>query len=230
MQKNLEESKSFVDSIWKKLKRDSQYQLEEVYNWASHFKHFQSILMEFDPAAAPTELTMVRYFEEDLKPSIKAEMDQDATHLDNYEELVAKAVRAETKAGLRPCSYMRETDIQVLRGSRPAHTTAHKVQTQGAMPRGEDSKASKAPASTPESEPSDKARKEKKKKQYKDRRDSREPRDSTTPATRVNAAEVGDKKKKKKKKKRDASKVTCYNCNKLGHYADQYPEPRRPKN
>ena len=174
-------------------------------------------MIEFDPVATFTKSTMVRYFEEGLKLSIKAEMDQDATHLDDYEELIAKAVRAEAKAGLRPSSYVRETDIQVLRGSRPAHTTAHKVQTQGAMPRGEDSKASKA-------------RKEKKKKQYKDRRDSKEPRDSTTPATGVNAAEVGDKKKKKKKKKRDASEVTCYNCNKLGHYADQCPEPRRPKN
>ena len=49
---------------------------------------------------------MVRYFEEDLKPSIKAEMDQDATHLDDYEELVAKVVRTEAKAGLRPSSYV----------------------------------------------------------------------------------------------------------------------------
>ena len=32
LRKNLGESKSFVDSIWKKLKRDSQYQLEEVYD------------------------------------------------------------------------------------------------------------------------------------------------------------------------------------------------------
>ena len=117
LRKNLGESKSFVDSIWRKLKRDSQYQLEEVYDWASHLEHLQSILMEFDPAAAPMESTMVRYFEEGLKPSIKTKMDQDATHLDNYEELVAKAVRAEAKAGLRPSSYMRETDIQVLRGS-----------------------------------------------------------------------------------------------------------------
>ena len=73
--KNLGESKSFVNSIWKKLKRDSQYQLEEVYDWASHLEHLQSILIEFDPLAAPTESTMVRYFEEGLKPSIKAEMD-----------------------------------------------------------------------------------------------------------------------------------------------------------
>ena len=34
LRKNLGESKSFVDSIWRKLKRDSQYQLEEVYDWA----------------------------------------------------------------------------------------------------------------------------------------------------------------------------------------------------
>ena len=100
LRKNLGESKFFVDNIWKKLKCNSQYQLEEVYNWASHLEYLQSILMEFDPAATPTESTMVRYFEEGLKPSIKAKMDQDATYLDNYEELVVKAVRAKAKAGL----------------------------------------------------------------------------------------------------------------------------------
>ena len=46
LRKNLGESKSFIDSIWRKLKRDSQYQLKEVYDWASHLEHFQSILME----------------------------------------------------------------------------------------------------------------------------------------------------------------------------------------
>ena len=105
------ESKSFVDSIWRKLKRDSQYQLEEVYDWASHLEHLQFILMEFDPAAASTESTMVRYFEKDLKPSIKAEIDQDATHMDDYEELVAKTLRAKAKVGLRASFYVRETHI-----------------------------------------------------------------------------------------------------------------------
>ena len=60
---------------------------------------------------------MVRYFEENLKPSIKAKMDQDATHLDDYEELVAKAVRAEAKTGLQPSSHMQEADLQVLQRS-----------------------------------------------------------------------------------------------------------------
>ena len=121
------ESKSFIDSIWRKLKKDSQYQLVEVYDWAFYLEHLQSILMEFDPAAAATESTMVRYFEEGLKPSIKAEIDQDATHLDDYEELVSKAVRAKAKAGLQPSSYVQEADFQVPRGSRPTHITAHKV-------------------------------------------------------------------------------------------------------
>ena len=67
--------------------------------------------MEFDPVAAPMESTMVRYFEKYLKPSIKAEMDQNTTHLDDYEGLIAKVVRAEAKAGLWPSFYVRDTDI-----------------------------------------------------------------------------------------------------------------------
>ena len=110
---------------------------------------------------------MVRYFEEGLKPSIKAEIDQDASYLDNYEELVAKAVRVEAKTGLWPSSYVQETDQQVPQKNRPAHTTAHKVQTQGAMKNDrEDKSKAKVFVSTPtqDSEPSDKARKDKKKK------------------------------------------------------------------
>ena len=75
LRKNLKKSKSLIESIWKKLKQDSQYQLEEVYDWASHLEYFQSILMKFDLAAIPTESSMVGYFEKRLKPSIKAERD-----------------------------------------------------------------------------------------------------------------------------------------------------------
>ena len=57
---------------------------------------------------------MVRYFEEDLKPFIKAEIDQDNSQLVVYEELVAKTVRAEAKAGLRPSCYIQKTDLSCL--------------------------------------------------------------------------------------------------------------------
>ena len=57
--------------------------------------------MKFNPAATPTtKSTIIRYFEKSLKPSIKAKIDYDATYLDNYERLVAKAVKAKAKAGL----------------------------------------------------------------------------------------------------------------------------------
>ena len=53
---------------------------------------------------------MVKYFKEDLKPFIKAEINQDATQLNDYEELVVKAIKTKAKAGLRPSFYIQETD------------------------------------------------------------------------------------------------------------------------
>ena len=91
---------------------------------------------------------MVKYFKEGLKQSIKAKIDQNATHLNNYEELIAKTVKAKAKAGLRPSFYVQEANLQVLQGSRPTHTTIHKVQTQGAVTC-KDKSRTKVPAFTP---------------------------------------------------------------------------------
>ena len=126
--KNLGDSKAFVDSIWKKIKRDSQYQDESVQDWAAHLEYLQSILIEFDSEWAPEEGTMIWYFREGLRPSIRVEMEQRGRELDSFEELVEKAVDAEAKAALRPRSYARETDQHCLQGSRPS---AAKTSTQG---------------------------------------------------------------------------------------------------
>ena len=167
---------------------------------------------------------MVRYFEEGLKPSIKAEMDQDASHLDDYKELVAKAVRAKAKAGLRPSSYIQKTDQHIPQRNWLVHTTVHKVQTHGAMKDyyGDKSKAkASVSTSTHNSELFDNARKDKKKKQYKAKWEG------STPAIRVNTAQTR-KSCQKKKKLRDLSMIMCFNCNKRGHYASTCPE--QPKN
>ena len=128
LRKNLGDSRAFVDSIWKKVKRDSQYQDESVQDWAAHLEYLQSILIEFDSEWAPEEGTMIWYFREGLRPSVRVEMEQRGRELDSFEELVEKAVDAEAKAALRPRSYARETDQYCLRGSRPS---AAKASTQG---------------------------------------------------------------------------------------------------
>ena len=104
----------------------------------------------------------------------------------------------------------------------------HKVQMQGAVTCGNDSKAFKGPAATPaqDSEPSNNARKDKKKR-HQDKRGSREPKDSSTPASGVNKAKVGGGEQRKKNKK-DLNKVMCFNCNKKGYYSNRCLKP--PKN
>ena len=76
LRKDLESSQAFIDSIWSKFRRDSQYQLEEARDWAFHFQYLQSILSEIDSIRTPDKLTMICYFREGLKPSIKVEMEQ----------------------------------------------------------------------------------------------------------------------------------------------------------
>ena len=181
--KNLGDSRAFVDSIWKKVKRNSQYQDKSVQDWAAHLEYLQSILIEFDSECAPEEGTMIRYFREGLRPSVRVEMEQRGRELDSFEELVKKAVDAKAKAALRPRSYARETDQHCLQSSRPF---AAKTNTQCQPmkdPRVEKPKSRpqelKAPApqrSTDNAEISEQARKEKNKKEKRKRRNQeREP-------------------------------------------------------
>ena len=72
--KDLGSFQAFIDSIWSKFRKDSQYQLEKTRDWAFYFQHFQSILSEFYFIRTPDELTMICYFREDLKSFIKVKM------------------------------------------------------------------------------------------------------------------------------------------------------------
>ena len=98
LRRSLGDSQAFVDAYWGKIKRDSQYQLEEVLDWAAHLEHLQAVLREFDPAATPNEEIMIRYFREGLRPSVRAQLDARGRDLDSWEEAVEKAVNAKAKA------------------------------------------------------------------------------------------------------------------------------------
>ena len=116
-QKNLKDSKAFINGIWSKMKRDSQYQDKSIQDWAAHLEYLQSILIEFNPDCAPEEDTMIQYFRKGLRPSVQVEMEQRGQKLDSFEGIVKKTVDAEAKAAFRPRSYARNTNQQCFWGS-----------------------------------------------------------------------------------------------------------------
>ena len=202
--------------------------MEEARDWASHLQHLQSILSKFDSVGAPDKLTMIRYFWEGLKPSIKVEMEQQDRASTSFEEMVQRAVNAEAKAGLRSSTMVRDLDARCPRGHRPSHNTSSKMQTQGSK---DSSRLKETKPKDPKSAPSrdDAAespkkddRKDKKKRFRGQRREHTGERKEQTPATNVNTTDVS----KKKKKRRDVSEITCFNCDKKGHFASNCTKPK----
>ena len=114
LRKNLRDSRVFIYSIWKKVKRNSLYQKESVQDWAAHLEYLQSILIEFDPEYASEEDTMIWYFREGLRPSVRVKMEQRGQELNSFKELVEKAVDAEAKAALQPRFYACKIDQYCL--------------------------------------------------------------------------------------------------------------------
>ena len=64
------------------MKRDFQYQLEEIFDWAAYLEHLQAVLQEFNPVATLNEEIIIRYFREGLRPSVQAQLDARGRDLD----------------------------------------------------------------------------------------------------------------------------------------------------
>ena len=221
---NLGDDRAFADSIYSKFRRDSQYQAESVLDWAAHLEHLQSILLEYDPAEASGEPTMLRYFREGLWPSIRVELEHRDLELESFEQLVKKVVEAEGKASLRPRTITREMDQHCSRGSRPANTTVAKASTPSSSmkdPRVEKPKVQTQEANSPYHPKSTKTsdKKTQKEKKKKHRRDQARKGSVSTSTTGINASSpfVGVH--------RELSQVTCYNCREKGPYARNCSEP-----
>ena len=168
---------------------------------------------------------MICYFQEGLKLFIKIEMVQQDWKFMDFENMVQKTVNVEAKAGLRSSTIVRESDIRCFQGYYSFYNTFSKVQTNGTTARKSHTKESrpkeakltdgKAPVPPRSNEPAKPNRKKKKRKWLKKK--------NSIPATGDIAI-----KGKKKQTSNNTSQVTCYNCQKKGHFANKYLKP--PKN
>ena len=77
-------------------------------DWAAHLKQLQTVLKEFDPAAAPNEEVLICYFCNGLRPSIWAQSNKRGWDLDIWEETIKKAIDVEAKRAYQPQFLMKE--------------------------------------------------------------------------------------------------------------------------
>lgn len=126
--KNLKESKAYVNNLKSKFKHDLHFQFEFVLKQASHLKHLQFILSEFDIDGALGEPTISRYFQKELKPSVQAKMEQCGRKLDSFQDMVQKTVNAKAKSSFQPCFSACKTDQHCPQDIRPANSTTAKSQ------------------------------------------------------------------------------------------------------
>ena len=137
-----------------------------MLDWAVYLKYLQSILLEYNPVGAPTEPTMFRYFRKGLKPSVLVELEHQDLKLENFDQMVKKAVNAKAESALCLCSSTKEMNQNCFRGNWPVNSTVAKSHD-GVMKdfRMEKPKVrgKEAPSGPQRSESSEKTWKEKKK-------------------------------------------------------------------
>ena len=192
-------------------------------DWATHLEQLQAVLREFDSVAAPNKDTMIRYFREGLRPSIRAQLDVRDRELDSWDEVVDKTVDAEAKASLQAPSGTREMDSRCPRGQRPTKKEDKDSRDY------EKNKSSQNPPTNTSSSGTQSSPAQPKKEQN-SRSCRREPRQQSqgqnTPTTGVNATAV---RKDKDKDIKDLSNIECYTCKQKDYYTNKYPE-KEPKN
>lgn len=207
------------------MREHSQHQLEEVQDWAAHLEHLQSILLEFDADCAPLEGQLGRIFYDGLRPSIKLWIDEVGRQQLPWDELVRTANRAEAKARIHDYHHL---DQRCPKGKRPLKLTLkdsneqspEKTKTAPPQKAGGSSQSQRAEQGSEANRNEEK--KSRRDKKHRRRQEQKEQKDNSggTPATGANSS--GGSKKK------DLSHITCFNCDKKGHFASNCSEP--PKN
>ena len=88
-------------------------------DWAAYLENLQAVLKEFDPVAAPSEEILIYCFQEGFRPSIQAQIDSWHWELDLWDEMLDKAIEAESKAALQSSTIIQEMDACCWKERRP---------------------------------------------------------------------------------------------------------------
>ena len=203
LRRSLGDFQAFIDSYWAKIKRDSQYQQEDVLDWAAHLEHLQAVLREFDSVAAPNDDSLIWYFREGLRPSIRAQLDARGRELDSWDEVVEKTINAEAKASLQLYSRTRKMDSKCPRDELPVKSDDLS----------EPKEKTKFPHIFSANWGSD---------QMSDEMSDR------SPGKKDSGPHCGSYQGSRQSSHRSAknlSHITCFNCDQKGHYTTQCPKP-----
>ncbi len=212
-----------------------------MQDWAAHLEHLQSILHEFDANNAPGEGQLGRLFYNGLKPSIKlwiADIGEDMP----WDDLIRAPNKAEARAKIQGSTHL---DQRYPKRKRPLKMSLNARDDQAEKPKATAPQARIHSPSAGQSEASGGVRRERKRTRRghreaspaKSQEDASETDASETDAFEADASQAGEAQKEAQKEapkrirrngpnKRDASAVTCYNCNKKGHYAKYCTKPK----
>lgn len=85
------------------------------------------MLVEFNNVGASNEPTMICYYWESLKPSIKFEIEQQDKASTSFEKMVQKTINIEAKTGLISSTIIRDLDACYSKDQRLSHNISSKV-------------------------------------------------------------------------------------------------------
>lgn len=224
MHHSLGESRVFVNNIRIKIWTASQYQLEELMDWATHLKHLQVVLKEFNAIVAPSKDLLIGYFRDGLKLSIYAQLDKKNRDLENWQDLIKQTIDTKAKVGWQPFSLLWERDTCYLwyykqmkdKESKNKKNFEAKKTSNNSSANGSNS-GSQLWDQLSRSNQTNLASSRSTKKDFRPHYRAGQCQKSNIPATDIDTTAV----KKDKKIKVDFSQIQCYNCHQNGYYTNK---------
>ncbi len=148
-----------------------------------------------------------------------------------WDDLIRAANKAKARARIQGSTHL---DQRYPKGKRPLKMSLNSWDDQAEKPKATTPPAKADPPKSDQSEASDKVRKDRKKKWQKEKRERKEASLEGNPqATGSNAVASGKKKsgqnRGQNRGQQDLSQITCWNCDKKGHYSTDCTEPPKAK-